>query len=148
MLSAGGLSLSVMDIYPGYSFIRRLKHLSKQVRIWKSSNTDSFKEKKKVITKDIDRIDTLEASGSLDEQTRLLRKSLKADLQEIVLLEARYWSQRCKKLWLNDGDENSAFFHKVCTARRRKNQIHELSTKEGISIVFDNMLEKEVIDHF
>ncbi|MDV3143356.1 MAG: hypothetical protein Q8761_02910, partial [Sweet potato little leaf phytoplasma] len=90
----------------------------------------------------------MESTGFIDDVERQLRISLKADLQEVSLQEARFWSQRCKKIWLSDGDENTSFFHKICCARRRRSFIVELVSKSGSSLVIDKDLEEEVLAHF
>lgn len=70
------------------------------------------------------------------------------DLHEAVLQELRFQRQRCKKIWLKEGDENTSLFHKIGSARRRKNFIAELISSNDISLVTDDHLEQEIVDHF
>lgn len=129
---------SSQDGHPGYSFIRHLRQLAKSVKAWKKTNMENLKSRKKSIADEIDRIDSLEALGPIDDTLRQQRVALKTDILEVALQEARYWSQRCKKIWLFEGDENTSFFHKMCTARRRRSHITELMSKDGSSIASDD----------
>lgn len=91
-----------------------------KIRDWKKYSYGHNLLEKTSITELITAIDQKEEESSIDEAERLQRLSLKGDLESIALAEASLWRQKCKKLWLLEGDENTAFFHKVCTARRRK----------------------------
>lgn len=93
-------------------------------------------------------IDKEEESGNIDEASLKQRTALKADLASLTIDEARRWKQLCKKSWLKDGDENSAFFHKVCTARKRNSFISEISDDFGNVFVVDQQIEEEFIKYF
>lgn len=72
-----------------------------------------------------------------------IRLSLKAELQQCILLEARRWRKLCKNQWLLDGDENTVFFfHKTCLAGRRYNFIAGIKNAEGSSFYSDADIEK------
>src|SRR3954468_18216287 len=49
--------------------------------------------------------------------------------------------------WLNEGDSNSSFFHKVVRERRRRNHIGPLNTNEGWVEKVEDVRE-EVTKHF
>lgn len=48
------------------------------------------------------------------------------ELSYIYKAEEQYWSTRAKENWLALGDANTAFFHKVATSKKRKQQITQL----------------------
>lgn len=60
------------------------------------------------------------------------RLSLKNELSQISLKEAQFWSQREQKLWIKDGDENTSFFHRICTAKQKRNSNFEIVDDDGI----------------
>lgn len=47
-----------------------------------------------------------------------------------------------------DGDENSAYFHKVCIARRRYNFIAEIQNEENISLFTDDKIKATFLNFF
>ncbi|XP_019184360.1 PREDICTED: uncharacterized protein LOC109179311 [Ipomoea nil] len=44
-----------------------------------------------------------------------------SELEALLTQEEIFWKQRSKQLWLKHGDANTKYFHKVATARRRRN---------------------------
>ncbi|XP_074351469.1 uncharacterized protein LOC141690581 [Apium graveolens] len=42
-----------------------------------------------------------------------------------------YWKQRAKQFWLQEGDQNTRYFHKFASGRKRNNQICKLKNKDG-----------------
>ncbi|KAL4272546.1 hypothetical protein GQ457_13G020750 [Hibiscus cannabinus] len=45
--------------------------------------------------------------------------------------EELYWEQRARANWLKNGDQNSAFFHRFATQRRRQNRVLGLDDGSG-----------------
>ena len=63
---------------------------------------------------------SLESQNSLTKEDIDRRKTLKLDLLNVTIKETQYWAQIEKRLWINEGEENTNFFPKVCSARRRE----------------------------
>lgn len=63
-----------------------------------------------------------------------VKKYDEARWEFLKLLEQQeiYWKQRSKQYWLREGDQNTNFFHKYATGRRRQNQIRKLKDKNGV----------------
>ncbi|KAA0059135.1 LINE-1 retrotransposable element ORF2 protein [Cucumis melo var. makuwa] len=93
-------------------------------------------------------MDSLESQNSLTMVDIDIRKALKLDLFNATIKEAQYWVQRAKRLWINEGDENTNFFHKVCSARRRRNQISSIYDKDDINHISNEDIQKAFVAHF
>ncbi|KAL0559838.1 hypothetical protein IC582_000218 [Cucumis melo] len=134
--------------YAGYSFMRRLKQLALKIKTWGRDKKGKNEASKKACIKEIDQIDKLEAEGSATEIHREKRTALKADLSQINLTEAQIWAQKCKRIWVHEGDENSSFFHKICTARQKKCLISKIINNSGQNCLNDSDIADAFIQHF
>ena len=47
-----------------------------------------------------------------------------------------------------EGDENSVFYHKICSIRQRRSFISSISTSQGFQYTTDRDIEKSFINHF
>ncbi|XP_060969989.1 uncharacterized protein LOC115713780 [Cannabis sativa] len=70
--------------------------------------------------------------------------------KEITVLDQReaFWKQRSKQLWLKEGDQNSSYFHKTATTRKRHNQIDRLQDGHGNWVYWENGLPMEITSYF
>ncbi|KAK3198138.1 hypothetical protein Dsin_021553 [Dipteronia sinensis] len=58
--------------------------------------------------------------------------SLESQLNEVLEIEERYWRQRAKVEWIQNGDRNIRFFHSKASARKAKNRINGFLDEGGI----------------
>ncbi|KAL4032276.1 hypothetical protein IC575_005346 [Cucumis melo] len=123
---------SIQDGHPGFSFIQRLKSLANFIKPWQKEKLHSLTHAKDSILREVDSIDKKELDTPLTQEESNRRLALKADLSELSLKESQFWYQRAKKLWLREGDENSSFFHRICSSRQKRSFIHEIQDEEGL----------------
>ncbi|XP_074342719.1 uncharacterized protein LOC141680371 [Apium graveolens] len=52
----------------------------------------------------------------------------------LQLLEKQeiYWKQRAKQFWLKEGDQNTRFFHRFASSRRKTNLIQRIKDSAGV----------------
>jgi hypothetical protein len=50
-------------------------------------------------------------------------KGLKSEVNFLLEIEERMWRQRSRTSWLKDGDQNTRFFYRRASHRRRRNRI-------------------------
>ena len=67
--------------------------------------------------------DKEESACSLSMEEEKLRKEAREAYKKWVLLEEVSWRQKSREIWLNEGDRNTRFFHRMTNAHRRKNQL-------------------------
>ncbi|KAL0552328.1 hypothetical protein IC582_011437 [Cucumis melo] len=139
---------SIQDGHPGYSFIQRLKSLANFIKPWQKEKLNSFAYAKDSIIREVDSIDKKELDTPLSQEESDRRLALKADLSELSLKESQFWYQRAKKLWLREGDENSSFFHRICTTRQKRNFIQEIQDEEGLIQNTNNSISSAFIKFF
>ncbi|XP_020696163.1 uncharacterized protein LOC110109436 [Dendrobium catenatum] len=105
----------------------------------------------------------------------LLRDSLKTEILEIQLEEAKgwissnrlqllrskinelnitlaqlntWWKQRAKVRWMEEGDCNSSFFHAFANAQRSNNSIHHIKMVEGVVLEDEAVIQETFSDFF
>jgi len=65
-----------------------------------------------------------------------------------LLVEEEMWRQKSRAIWLQQGDQNTIFFHQHASHRRNKNAIWEIKDGNGISHSGQEDLETEFVRHF
>lgn len=66
------------------------------------------------------------------------------------LLEKKevYWKQRAKMFWLQNGDQNTRFFHRFASARRKSNGFQRIKNEDGDWIESDEDVQGVVTNYF
>ncbi|KAM6599952.1 hypothetical protein CsatA_019561 [Cannabis sativa] len=75
-------------------------------------------------------------------------KEAENNLFEVLNQKEIFWRQRSKQLWLQEGDQNTKYFHATATSRRRSNLIHKLQKDDGTWADWDNGLPDVIVDYF
>ncbi|XP_074352891.1 uncharacterized protein LOC141692047 [Apium graveolens] len=69
-------------------------------------------------------------------------------LMELYNEQEVFWRQRCKQLWLREGDCNCKFFHAATKVRRKINKIDNLKDDNGIEVGRGTGMEETMISYF
>lgn len=67
---------------------------------------------------------------------------------EIYSEQEVFWRQRCKQLWLGEGDSDNKFFHSATKNRRKVNNITELANNTGEMVGWGTSLEETMVEYF
>ncbi|KAA0034017.1 LINE-1 retrotransposable element ORF2 protein [Cucumis melo var. makuwa] len=140
--------LSAQKGHPDFAFIQRLKSLANLIKPWQKEKFHSLTSAKDNIIREVDAIDKKELDTPLCQEDSDRRLALKAELSDLSLKESQFWFQRAKKLWLKEGDENSAFFHRICSSRQKRNLIHEIQDEEGSIQNTNNNISLAFVNYF
>ncbi|KAK1314858.1 hypothetical protein QJS10_CPA06g01033 [Acorus calamus] len=98
----------------------RLKHTLKR---WRRVTKAQRKVAKTEVANAIAILDALEECGLMEEREHEEWGSLKESMMGLLSMEEAEWRLRSRATWLKEGDNNTAFFHKIANQRRRKNRI-------------------------
>lgn len=77
-----------------------------------------------------------------------LRSSLFSKLESLLTQEEAHWKQWSKVTWLQDGDQNTRYFHQKASNRRQKNSIKGLFDANNTWCVSSGDIEQVVVDYF
>lgn len=75
-------------------------------------------------------------------------KETEHNLNEALLQEEIWWSQRAETRWLKYGDNNTKFFHFKANQRRKKNFIHSITDTNGKEWQEENHIHDIFTDYF
>ncbi|KAK1413002.1 hypothetical protein QVD17_34682 [Tagetes erecta] len=111
---------------PDFMLNRKLKRLKDDLKNWRD---DKNKEKAMIRNKLDALIHDMEhkaGTSGLTIDERKSRMEAKKQLQHIELMEKKDLIQKSRIKWLQDGDENSSFFHGIINGNKKRNRIHGL----------------------
>ena len=70
-------------------------------------------------------------SGPITDDSLSLQHELQIKIEEMLEKEELYWMQRGRLNWLCSGDQNTAYFHRSASARKKKNFVEKLKDDHG-----------------
>lgn len=73
---------------------------------------------------------------------------LEQQLDSVLKVEERYWSQRARIEWLRSGDQNTRFFHSKASARRIRNRIGGMFNDDGVWVESKTEIESVISKYF
>ncbi|CAL1400424.1 unnamed protein product [Linum trigynum] len=110
---------------PMFRLWERLKKLCHLLYDWSREGTTNSLRNIKTLQAEIDRI------KSIHQVDWDVIRSLETELTRLWDAEELYWHQKSRVRWLKKGDQNSAYFHTVTRARRKRNFVSGLRNDEG-----------------
>ncbi|KAH7685642.1 DNase I-like protein [Dioscorea alata] len=126
---------------------KKLAHLRSQLRYWAKFCFGSVKLKKLALLHDLEALDVVSESRGLTDSEAVQQRDMFVRLEEIRKQEETYWKQRSRLQWLNDGDENTKFFHAIANGRRNRNFIPRILTN-GALLTEPKDIGKAFVDQF
>nr|GEY82131.1 hypothetical protein [Tanacetum cinerariifolium] len=129
-----------------YKLVKKLKAMKAIMNNlnWKNGN---LCDKVKKLKSDMD---TIQISIDNDPHNESLRRKGVDILGEYSVAledEEKLMFQRAKVQWLNDGDRNSAFFHKATKGRINKSRVEEIWGTDNVRYV-DDQVPIQFVNHF
>uniref|UniRef100_A0A2N9HXJ9 Reverse transcriptase domain-containing protein n=1 Tax=Fagus sylvatica TaxID=28930 RepID=A0A2N9HXJ9_FAGSY len=119
---------------PSYILVQKLKSLKVDLRRWNKETFGDVNVRKHDLQAQIQDFDFLEETRPLSEEEGVAKEHLKAELENVLLLEEIKWRQTSRATWLREGDKNTKFFHRVANSNRRFNSIDHLMVNGTVSI--------------
>ena len=98
--------------------------------------------KKNTMMADLWELDVVEESRPLLVEKKSKKEITSIELDKLILMKEICWRQKSRALWLQEGDKNSKFFHRLANSHRNANSIAKLN--------IDGMLssnQDEIRDH-
>ncbi|XP_060190667.1 uncharacterized protein LOC132619937 [Lycium barbarum] len=125
----------------------KLKAVARRLSSWsRETYGDIFRDSKEA-EKEVKELEKKHTENN-NEETRSSLNKEKAEYIRLLKNQYEIYRKRAKERWLQDGDKNSPYFHKVIKDRRRKLNIHKISDNEGNNIEGHQNIADAAIKHF
>ncbi|GKD77098.1 RNA-directed DNA polymerase, eukaryota, reverse transcriptase zinc-binding domain protein [Tanacetum coccineum] len=124
----------------------RLKNMKKYIRRLNKSNGNVF-EKAKFLKTELKRV---QQSLDKDPHNAVLREEemiYSKAYSDAVLDEERLMKQKAKIEWLREGDNNTAYFHKILKGKVSKSRIEVINDDAGNTFYGDD-IHAQFVEHF
>ena len=82
--------------------------------------------------------------ADLIDQERAITK----DLHELMLAKESFFKQKSRIQWLQEGDQNTTFFHGMVVAKQHRNSIIALTSSEGNKLTSYSQIYDEDVTFF
>ncbi|XP_077234220.1 uncharacterized protein LOC143876406 [Tasmannia lanceolata] len=111
---------------------KKLRFIKGKLKAWAKEQKEIALGRKRVLEDRLLEIHSLADRGSataedFEQQGRLIQEH-----KELLRLEEISWRQKSRVKWLMEGDKNTAFFHAIASARRRRNRIESLEVEGAV----------------
>ncbi|KAL0412614.1 UNVERIFIED_CONTAM: LINE-1 retrotransposable element O protein [Sesamum radiatum] len=73
---------------------------------------------------------------------------VRQELERCAAYEETVWRQRCKELWLREGDRNTGYFHRRASQRFKVNSIRKIREPSGQWVVSEEGIQRCIEAHF
>ena len=75
-------------------------------------------------------------------------KKLEGKKDSLLLQEEQKWRLKSIALWLEEGDQNTKYFHRYASQRNSINTIHEIRTNRGFWARTFPEKTQAIVEHF
>nr|GEV71324.1 RNA-directed DNA polymerase, eukaryota [Tanacetum cinerariifolium] len=140
-------NMSISDTNAISKFMKKLRHLKLQTRLWIRDRKKSATTKKAQLKGMLKDIDILIDKKKVDHELLNKRMNVINSIHDLEKLEATEIAQKAKIKWSIEGDENSKFFHGILNKKRNQHAIRDILS-EGNWIEDPNSVKNEFFSHF
>jgi mannosylglycoprotein endo-beta-mannosidase len=107
---------------------------------------DSIKKKKELLN-ELEILEILEEDNILNGDQYARKGVIQATLMQIYEEEEAFWFERSSKKWLLEGDNNTAYFHRIANGRKGKNTMYSLK-KDDVNIQGTTDLLEHALEYY
>jgi exonuclease III len=117
----------------------KIRHLRQFLRGWAKNLSGTYKVEKEKLLSIIDTLDCKAETTPLDmEERRALREAQDA-IAKLRRTEESKWAQRAKVKYIQEGGENTKYFHLIANGKHRRKKIFQLEQDEGTIVGQENL---------
>jgi hypothetical protein len=99
---------------------KKIRHMRQFLRGWARNSSGNYKKEKKCLLDIIDSLDIKAESVPLSESERTCKKEANERLLSLRRDEEFKWAQRAKVKYIQEGGDNTKYFHLIANGKHRK----------------------------
>jgi hypothetical protein len=116
-----------------FVFANKLKALKGDLKKWNEDEFGHVTMKKNILMDELRELDLVEETWPLSVKEKDKKELTSVGLDQLILMEEINWRQKSCALWLQKGDKNTKFFHRLANSHRNANSIGQLSIDGTLS---------------
>jgi hypothetical protein len=115
------------EMHAEASLCDHTKEVHEALHNWDRNVLEGPRKRLRELQTDLNKI----LSGPLSDESVSKKREIQLQIENLLEQEELYWVQRGRINWLKHGDQNTAFFHRPASERRKRNHINQLKTDTG-----------------
>jgi hypothetical protein len=120
-------------------WLNKLRHIRKFLKGWAKNQSGNYKREKERLLNIIDHLDIIAETTPLSSQEREELKKANEGLRKLRREEESKWAQRAKVKHIQEGGNNTKYFHLIANGKHRKKKNFQLEQQEGTIVGEDNL---------
>jgi hypothetical protein len=124
---------------PIITWQNKIRHLRRFLRGWAKNLSGKYKKEKERLLNIIDFLDIQAESCPLNDVERAELRKANEQLNKLRRDEETKWAQRAKIKHIQEGGNNTKYFHLIANGKHRKKKIFQLEQEEGTIVGDDNL---------
>jgi hypothetical protein len=117
----------------------KIRHVRSFLRGWAKNLSSVYKMEKVRLMNLIDLLDTRAETTPLNDDDRRILRKANDDLSKLRRDEETKWAQRAKVKHVQEGGNNTKYFHLIANGKHRIKKIFQLEQDEGTTVGQDNL---------
>ncbi|XP_074315411.1 uncharacterized protein LOC141651606 [Silene latifolia] len=114
-----------------FKVVIKLKRLKKDLRKLNSEQFSDIENLARVAELSLAHFQTKLREDPLNEELCNAEKACSKEVEFLSKVKTEYLKQKAKVKWMNEGDDNSAFFHSSIKRRRAMNKVYQVKDMRG-----------------
>jgi hypothetical protein len=117
----------------------KIRHLRRFLKGWAKNQSGKYKKEKERLLSIIDDLDIKAESTPLSTYEKKTLRDATDNLNKLRRDEETKWAQRAKVKHVQEGGNNTKYFHLIANGKHRKKKIFQLEQEEGTIVGEDNL---------
>ena len=132
---------------PNFILARKLKALKEDLKKWNKKEFRDLAFRKKCLLSELLALDAKEDLSGLSQEDQTRRIQIKCEIAHLASLEEISCRQKSRILFVNEGDNNTRFFHRVANFHRRTNHIRGIEL-DGVLYEDEEEVRSKVVNFY